>query len=62
MFKKAVNLIKKIIFSAFFLYAYNLIAAPLNLIIPINVITVSALTILGVPALFGFIIILLITF
>lgn len=62
MFKKVFSLIKKIIFSSFILYGYNLIAAPLGLIIPINLITVSLLTLLGMPALFSLIIILLMVF
>ena len=60
--KKIFKLFSKILFSAFVLYGYNLIVAPLNLIIPINVFTVSAITILGMPALLSFIVILLVVF
>ena len=62
MLKKILNLFKKIILSAFILYGYNLIASPMNLIIPINIITVSILTVFGIPALFSFIIILVLIF
>lgn len=62
MLKKIFSIVKKIIISSFVLYGYNLIAAPLGLIIPINIITVSLLTILGMPALFSLIIILLLMF
>ena len=62
MFKKIFSVFKRIIFSSFLLYGYNLIAAPLGLIVPINVITVLLLTILGIPALFSLIIILLLVF
>jgi hypothetical protein len=62
MVKKIFSFIRKIIFSAFLLYGYNLIAAPLGFIIPINIITVLLLTILGMPALFSLIIILVLVF
>ena len=44
---------------SFLLYGYNIIIEPLNLYIPINFITVGALSILGVPALFCLIFILI---
>lgn len=62
MFKKMYQFLKKIIFSSFFLYGYNLIAAPLSLFIPINIFTILILSILGIPALFGLIIIKLIIY
>jgi len=61
MLKKIYNIIKKIVISAFTLYGYNLIA-PSTLIVPINVITVSILTILGIPSLIFLIIILALSF
>ncbi len=62
MLKKIFNVLKKIIFYSLLLYGYNLIAAPINIIVPINVFTVAALTIFGFPALFSFIIILVLVF
>lgn len=62
MLKKIYNLLKRIVISAFALYGYNLIAAPTGLIVPINVITVSILTILGIPSLLFLIIILVVIF
>ena len=62
MIKRVIKLVKKIIFSSFLLYGYNLLAAPLNLIIPINVINVLLLSILGIPALFGLIFICVLVF
>lgn len=62
MIKKILELIKKIIFSTFFLYAYNLIAAPLNLFIPINIFTILLLSILGLPSLLALIVILLVIY
>ncbi len=62
MIKKIFSFIKKILFSVFLIYGYNLIASPLNLIVPINMITVGLITILGLPAFFSLIVILLIVF
>ena len=62
MIKKMVNILKRIIISAFILYGYNLIVTPINLTIPINLITVGLLTVFGIPALFALIIILIVVF
>ena len=62
MIKKMFNILKRIIISAFILYGYNLIVTPINLTIPINLITVGILTIFGIPALFALIIILIVVF
>lgn len=62
MLKKIFIIIKRIIFSFFLLYAYNLIVEPLNLGIPINYITVGTITLLGVPALLSLIIISIVIF
>jgi SigmaK-factor processing regulatory protein BofA. len=59
MIKKLYQFIKKIIVSSFFLYGYNLIAAPLNLFIPINLITVLLLSVLGIPSMFALMVIFL---
>ena len=55
-------LLQKIVVACFLLYGYNLIAAPLNLIVPINFITDFFVSLLGIPALFSFLIIYLIIF
>ncbi len=62
MIKKVFNVIKKVVISGFLLYGYNIITAPLNIMVPIIFITVSSLTILGFPALFAFILIHIILF
>lgn len=62
MLKKIGEILKKIIFSIVLLCGYNMIATPINVIIPINLITVGAVTILGFPALFAFIIINIVAF
>lgn len=62
MLKKIFKLVKKVIFSSFLLYGYNILALPLNVIIPINLITIFMITVLGFPALLGFIGIYIILF
>ena len=57
MIKKVFKFIKKLIFSSFLLYGYNMLALPINIIVPINPITILATTILGIPALFALILI-----
>lgn len=51
MLKKLMLLFRNIVLSAFILYGYNLIAVNFNMIIPINVFSLSFVTILGTPAL-----------
>ena len=60
--KKIFNFVRKIVFSVFILYGYNLIIQPLGMLIPINVYTVLLLTIFGIPALFSLIFILAFVF
>ena len=50
--KKIFSFVKKLILSSFILYGFNLIASPLNVIVPINIITVLVITLLGMPGLF----------
>lgn len=62
MIKKLFQFFKRVVVSGFLLYGFNLIVAPLNIMIPLNFITVLALAILGLPALFCFLIILLLIY
>lgn len=62
MLKKLFHLIRRVVVSAFVLYGYNLIVVPLNMMIPINIITVGLLTIFGVPALVSLIVILVLVY
>ena len=62
MFKIIFKAIKKIVMSVFLLYGYNLIAAPLGFIIPINLITVLLISLLGIPALLSLIFVLIFVF
>lgn len=57
--KKIYGLLRRIIISAFLLYSFNLVMSPLNILIPINLITVSILVVLGIPGLISLFVILL---
>ena len=50
MIKKIFSLVKKIILSFLLIYAYNKLTLPYDLFIPINIFTVSLVTILGIPS------------
>ncbi|MBP3841220.1 MAG: pro-sigmaK processing inhibitor BofA family protein [Bacilli bacterium] len=51
--KKIIDGLKRIMFSCFLLYGYNLIAINFNLVIPINIFTILFITLLGAPGLFA---------
>ena len=53
--KNILNLVKRVVLSFAILYTYNLIAVNFNMVIPINIITISLITILGVPSLIALI-------
>ena len=62
MIKTIIQIVKKIVFSSFLLYGYNILVEPLGLIIPINLITVGFISIFGLPALFSLILIHVLVF
>lgn len=53
------KILKKVIFSAFLLYGYNLLASPINLVIPINIFTVLSVCFLGIPAILSLVFLLI---
>ena len=57
--KTIFKFIKKFVLSGFTLFAFNIMAKPLNFVIPINVVTVSFMTIFGLIFLPFFAIIIL---
>ncbi len=59
---KIFKLIKKLLIAAFLIYGYNVLAQPLNLIIPLNILSISYVGIFGVPGLLSLIIILMFGF
>lgn len=50
MFRTIFNIIKKVILSVLFIYAYNRLALPLNVVIPINIFTVFLVALCGIPS------------
>lgn len=62
MLKKILKFIRKIVFAGFILYAFNVIMAPLNLLIPINLYTIGLTTIFGIMAIPFLALILIIVF
>ena len=62
MMKQIGNIIKRILLSIVILYGYNLIAVKFNLVIPINIITVSSISVLGFPILFVFVLLKVLVF
>ncbi|MFI3307008.1 MAG: pro-sigmaK processing inhibitor BofA family protein [Mycoplasmatota bacterium] len=62
MIKKTVKIIEKLIMSLIILYTYNLLATPINLIIPINIMSITIIMICGTKSLFSLITILLLVY
>lgn len=60
--KKIVSLLKRILFSFVVLYGFNTIGSNFSMIIPINLITLSLVTLLGFPALLSLVLFLVIAF
>ena len=50
MLKRIFLIIKKIILSVLLIYAYNKLALPLNVVIPINIVTFLMVFICGIPS------------
>ena len=53
--KKILGIIKKVLLSYVVLYGYNLIAVNFHLVLPINIFTISIITVLGLPSLLALI-------
>lgn len=56
MAKKIIKIIRKLCIAFVMLYGLNLILMKVNIFIPINIITVSTTTILGIPGIIGLVI------
>lgn len=50
MLKKLFNIIRKLVVAVLLIYAYNKLAVPLNIVIPINIITVLLVSLGGIPS------------
>lgn len=62
MLKKTFYLLRRVFFSFVILYGFNTIGSNFNLVIPINIITLTSITLLGFPALLSLILLLVIAF
>ncbi len=60
--KKIWKFCKNFILGAFILYGYNLVAVSFNMVIPINWITITSVSLLGAPALIALILLKVIAF
>lgn len=50
MLKILFGIIKKIILSVLFIYAYNKLTLPLNIFIPMNLFTIVLVSLCGIPS------------
>lgn len=55
MFKILKKIVKKVVFAFVLLYGLNVIVSSINIFIPINIFTISIVSILGVPGLLSLI-------
>ncbi len=53
MVKKIIKLVKKLCLAFVMLYGINMILSGVNIFIPINIITLSLVTLLGAPSILG---------
>ena len=56
MAKKIIKIIRKICVSFIMLYGLNLMLSVVDIFIPINAITISLATILGIPGILGLVV------
>lgn len=50
MLKKIFSIVKKIIVAVLLIYAYNKLALPLDVVIPMNIITILLVALCGIPS------------
>ena len=62
MLSKIIWFVKKVIFGILFLYAFNIVVFPLNVMLPINVFNVFLTAFLGFPFILMFCLFLLFIF
>jgi len=59
---KSFKLLRLIVLSTFLIYGFDVLANPLNILIPLNIITIFYVSIFGVSGLISLIIIYIISF
>ncbi len=62
MLKFLLKILKKVVIGMFLLFAYNTFLSSLNLLIPINVITIIIASLFDVPGIIGLAIFLLVNY
>ncbi len=62
MFKFILNVVKKLVIGMILLFGYNTFLSSLNLMIPINVITIVIASLFDVPGIIGLAIFLLLNY
>lgn len=62
MFKFILNVVKKLAIGMILLFGYNTFLSSLNLMIPINVITIAVASLFDVPGIIGLAIFLLLNY
>ena len=51
MLRLIIKVIKRVIIAVFMLYGLNILLASMNILIPINIFSISIVSILGIPGL-----------
>lgn len=62
MFKLFLKILKKLVIGILILFAYNTFLSSLNLMIPINIVTILFVSLFDVPGIIGLVIFLLISY
>jgi len=60
--KKVLKLVKKLIYGFLLIYSFNIILQPLNINIPLNLITIGVVSLFGISAFLSLITLLLMFF
>lgn len=62
MLKKIFKLVKKVVLAIALLYSFNLLVSSMNILIPINYISIGVVSILGIPGLLSLLAVYLVIF
>lgn len=57
MLKKIIKIVKKVVFSFLLIYGYNLVISPINMMVPLNILVITYVSLLGIPAFLSVIVI-----
>lgn len=62
MLKNIFKLVKKVVLAIALLYSFNLLVSSMNILIPINYISIGVVSILGIPGLLSLLAVYLVIF